>query len=95
MSQDAVPAYADVTPYMVTSEPSLMALNSRVHGLTFDSRTFRPNFVVSGPKLQPWQEDDWTGELKIGEVVFSYNKPCTRCVATKVNHTSQWILTRH
>ena len=45
----------------------------------------RPNFAVEGSNLDPWQEDSWTGDVKIGEVVFCYNKPCTRCVATQVN----------
>ena len=88
MGEDCVPAYADVTPYMLTTQPSMADLNSRLPAdLVLDHRTFRPNFVISGEDLQPWDEDMWTGELMVGGTVFSYNKPCTRCTATKV--TSQ------
>ena len=84
---ECVPAYADVTPYMLTTQPSMDDLNTRLpDDLVLDHRTFRPNFVISGPDLRPWAEDLWTGELMIGDTVFSYNKPCTRCIATKVIH---------
>ena len=85
MGTECVPAYADVTPYMLTTQPSMDDLNMRLPTeMEIDHRTFRPNFVIEGPNLKAWQEDFWTGELRIGEVVFSYNKPCTRCIATKV-----------
>jgi len=86
MGKDCVPAYADVTPYMLTTEPSMADLNTRLPcNLKLDHRTFRPNFVIEGPNLKPWEEDYWTGDLMIGDTVFSYNKPCTRCIATKIN----------
>ena len=63
----------------------------------------RPNFVVEGSDLEPWSEDCWTGELKIGDTELVYNKPCTRCQSTRVSKskmcarfttsvTSRWIL---
>ena len=85
MGADCVPLYADVTPYMLTTQPSMDDLNIRLpDGIVMDQRTFRPNFVISGPDLRPWAEDLWTGELMIGDAILSYNKPCTRCSATKV-----------
>ena len=90
MGTECVPAYADVTPYMLTTQPSMDDLNIRLPTeMEIDHRTFRPNFVIEGPNLKAWQEDFWTGELRIGEVVFSYNKPCTRCIATKVYKSPQ------
>ena len=53
-------------------------------GMEIDHRSFRPSFVVDGPDLSAWEEDCWTGKLRIGEVVFTYNKPCVRCIGTKV-----------
>ena len=48
----------------------------------------RPNFVVDGSNLEPWSEDTWTGDVKIGEAELVYNKPCTRCQSTRVSKTS-------
>jgi len=86
MGADCVPAYADVTPYMLTTEPSMKDLNNKLPSkMVIDHRTFRPNFVIDGPNLKAWDEDRWTGDIQIGDTIFSYNKPCTRCNATKVN----------
>ena len=83
-----VPMFADVTAYMLTTSASLQDLKSRLPGHIspeVDQRTFRPNIVVSGASLRPWEEDTWVGEVRIGEAVLTYNKDCTRCVGTKIN----------
>ena len=83
-----VPSYADVTPYMVTTDPSLLDLNSRLPAhiaSQVSQETFRPNMVVDGPDLSAWQEDTWVGELRLGEAVLTYSKDCTRCSATRIN----------
>ena len=82
-----VPMYADVSAYMMTTEPSLLELRSRMPGHIapkVDQRTFRPNIVINGDTLEPWEEDGWVGEVKIGGTEFSYNKDCTRCGLTLV-----------
>ena len=79
--------FADVTAYMLTTSASLQDLRSRLPGhiaSEVDQRTFRPNIVVTGASLRPWEEDTWVGEVRIGEAVLTYNKDCTRCVGTKV-----------
>ncbi|XP_023324307.1 mitochondrial amidoxime-reducing component 1 [Eurytemora carolleeae] len=83
-SKFTVPTYADVTPYMITSETSLEDLNSKLP-FPMGHDTFRPNFVVDGAELKPWTEDGWTGQIRIGEVVLDFNLPCTRCLSTKNN----------
>ena len=85
-----IAGYADVTPYMFTTQPSLLDLRSRLPGHVASEvtqRTFRPNIVVGGDKLEAWQEDRWVGQLMIGSAVFTYNKDCTRCIGTKVDLT--------
>ena len=82
-----IPGFADVTPYMMTTQPSLLDLRSRLPGdvaSQVTQRTFRPNIVIGGENLQPWQEDRWVGEVMIGETIFKYNRDCTRCIATTV-----------
>jgi len=41
LTDDCVPMFADVTPYLVTSGPSLRDLNSRLDDVAFQMRTFR------------------------------------------------------
>ena len=85
-----VPSYADVTPYMVTSQASLLDLTSRLPdhiGLEVSQATFRPNMVVSGPGLAAWAEDSWVGDVMMGSAVLTYSKDCTRCTATRVSST--------
>ena len=93
MGADCVPAFADVTPYMVyykntlsysfnlfcqfTTVSSLAALNSKLG----------PHLAVDQRTFRPnlvvagpaaWAEDTWTGEVRVGRAVLQYNKPCTR-----------------
>ena len=85
--ESCVPTFSDVTPYMFTTEPSLLDLRSRlpVHVAPHVSQVnFRPNIVINGDQLQPWEEDRWVGEVMVGNTVFSYNKTCTRCLLTTV-----------
>ena len=85
---NCVPSYADVTPYMVTSDKSLLDLNSRLPehiAREVTQVTFRPNMVVGGSDLAAWEEDRWVGEVRLGGAVLTYSKDCTRCTATKIN----------
>lgn len=48
-----------------------------------DDRRFRSNIVVSG--AEAWTELEWTGRLRIGEVLFEVQKPIERCAAITAN----------
>ncbi|MCJ1707458.1 MOSC domain-containing protein [Microbacterium sp. VKM Ac-2923] len=48
-----------------------------------DDRRFRSNIVISG--ADAWAELDWTGRLRIGEVLFDVQKPIERCAAITAN----------
>ncbi|GAA5164610.1 MOSC domain-containing protein [Viridibacterium curvum] len=74
-------AFADSYPILLTSTDSLAALDAEV-GRSMAMTRFRPNLVVSG--AAPWAEDGWT-RLAIGDVEFSVEKPCERCVFTTVD----------
>ena len=55
-----VPTYSDVTPYMFTTQPSLHDLKTRLPVHVSEHVTqvnFRPNIVITGDNLQPWDED--------------------------------------
>ncbi|QIM18039.1 MOSC domain-containing protein [Leucobacter coleopterorum] len=52
-------------------------------GSAVDGRRFRSNVVIDG--FPAWQELEWTGEVRIGEVAFSAEGPIVRCLATHAN----------
>lgn len=54
--------FPDIMPIQVASEVSLAELNSRLRQKDVEPITierFRPNIVVSGDDLVPWEEDEW------------------------------------
>jgi uncharacterized protein len=73
--------FADGFPYLVVSEASVAALESRL-GSKVDVRRFRPNIVVSG--CGPFEEDAY-GRMTIGTTAFRLVKPCARCVMVNVD----------
>jgi len=68
----------DATPFHLTSESSLADLNARMPS-PIPMNRFRPNLVVRGAPA--YAEDAWK-RITIGENVFRWIKPCTRCVMT-------------
>ncbi|KHJ91755.1 hypothetical protein OESDEN_08369 [Oesophagostomum dentatum] len=67
-------AYADLAPYMITSQASLDDLNSKLEN-DVTSLHFRPVIVVD--HCAAWDEDKWI-DLHIGDVKLQCFKPCTR-----------------
>lgn len=72
-------AFSDGFPILITTEPSLAALNAATGG-GFSMQRFRPNLVINGA-FAPWAEDTWR-RIRIGEAVLRISKPCERCVMT-------------
>ncbi|GMS92703.1 hypothetical protein PENTCL1PPCAC_14878, partial [Pristionchus entomophagus] len=73
--------YADLAPYLVTTEGSLAALNNKLQ-TPVTSLNFRGNIVVD--HCAAWDEDKWA-EIRIGEAELQCFKPCTRCILTTVD----------
>lgn len=57
------------------------ALDAR--GLPADDRRFRSNIVIDG--VGPWEELDWSGDVRIGGMTFRTEGPIVRCLATHAN----------
>ena len=74
-SHGEVVSFADGFPYLLVSQGSLDELSERV-GEEMSARRFRPNLVVAG--CEPGAEDRWR-RVRIGPLVFSLLKPCSRC----------------
>lgn len=74
-------ALHDETSFMLMNEKSLEDLNSKLEN-SVPVTQFRPNFFVRGPEA--FDEDNWKW-VRIGNVVFKYCQPCTRCIFTNIN----------
>ena len=48
-----------------------------------DDRRFRSNIVIDG--VEAWDELDWDGQVRIGDVTFAVEGPIVRCLATHAN----------
>lgn len=76
-------SFGNFSPYMITTEQSLVALNGELPSPVTMER-FRPNVVVGG--LKAYDEDKWSKKIiKIGDVEFRFLKNCGRCSLTTVN----------
>ena len=75
--------FADGHPLLLATEPSLARLNEELEEPVPMNR-FRPNIVVDGAGLAPYDEDFWT-HVTIGELSAFVVKASDRCVTTDVD----------
>jgi uncharacterized protein YcbX len=75
--------FADANSMLLASEPSLARLNEELEEPVPMSR-FRPNIVVDGDELTPYDEDYWI-KLEIGCLGAFVVKPCARCVIPDID----------
>ena len=80
-AENEIVGFADAYPFMAIGQSSLDDLNDRLKEKLPMNR-FRPNFVFTGGEA--FEEDKWK-KIRIGEVIFSVIKPCSRCVTTTVD----------
>lgn len=90
----AAGGFSDAFPFLVTTEASLRALNRWTvpNGRRVEMEAFRPNIVLAGGGIQPFEEDYWRHVSMGGGTAagssdvcsFVVAKPCTRCVLTTV-----------
>lgn len=66
----------------VHSAASVAALGEALEQ-DIDDRRFRSNVVISG--VDAWDELEWNGEVRIGDVRFTTAGPIVRCLATHAN----------
>lgn len=81
---DSRVSFADGFPLLMISEESLLAFNTCLDN-PIEMNRFRPNLVVRG--AQPFEEDNWK-QIRIGRMVFTLAKPCSRCVIPSIDPTT-------
>ncbi len=76
-------SFADGFPLLVTNTASLGLLRKHFPTNTrIGMERFRPNIVLEG--VEPFEEDI-IHEIKIGDVVLEFVKPCARCKITTID----------
>lgn len=92
-SQDTLhdSSFANRAQYLVTSQPSLDMLYSyarqTINNLRFSSFTdrFRPNIVVKGESMVPFEEDEWTSirffNGEHSQITLTVVDSCKRCTS--------------
>lgn len=77
-------SFSDAYPFLLVSEASLGQVSEKT-GKDLEVTRFRPNIVVTGEGLKPFQEDEWK-KLSIGErASFEIPKSCIRCKVVTVD----------
>ena len=80
-------AFSDCAPYLVVSETSLRDVSARLpDGEEMDITKFRPNIVLEGAE-EEWEEDFW-GEISIGEASLRLLHNCGRCNSVNVDYNT-------
>jgi uncharacterized protein YcbX len=75
--------FSDANPILLASERSLAKLNEELERAVPMNR-FRPNIVVDGDELAPYDEDYWI-QLEIGSLTAFVVKACGRCVIPDID----------
>ena len=70
--------FSDGYPYLLLSDDSLKDINDRIPGKNYTHRTFRPNITIKNEDGKPWSEDNFVGQLQIGEAILAVASPCPR-----------------
>lgn len=74
-------SFADGYPFLLINESSVQELQRRCPA-SIKLEQFRGNLIITGAK--PFEEDTWK-KIQIGDIVFTLDKPCSRCILTTVS----------
>lgn len=74
-------SFADGYPFLLINEASVQELQRRCPA-SIKLEQFRGNLIITG--AQPFEEDTWR-KIQIGEIIFTLDRPCSRCILTTVS----------
>ncbi|KAL5594704.1 hypothetical protein BROUX41_001620 [Berkeleyomyces rouxiae] len=87
--------WSDAAPFLVATEASLAAVQTRMPSSRLSMVRFRPNIVVDGDAGAPWDEDFWAALTVVGggvggagrrRPVFALTANCARCTSLNVDY---------
>ena len=75
--------YQDCFPLFLLTRTSLASLGAAQPTSRFDSRRFRPNFLIDSMESSGFPENAWVGRrLRVGQAIFRVTVECPRCLMT-------------
>jgi len=77
--------FQDSNPFHLLSTDSVDAINKAVPDRSYTYDNFRPNIVVKTLNELPWDEDNWSGFLRIGDAKFAMTCQTPRCTVTGID----------
>jgi len=63
---------------MLLGDDSLADINSKIANKNYTPLSFRPNIMMKSKSGKAWAEDEWVGEIHIGDAIFAPASPCAR-----------------
>lgn len=78
-------SFADGYPYLILGTASMEELNERLEEKLHIDR-FRANIIVT--TSEPHVEDEWKGDIQLGNATLKGIKPCARCQVTTINQST-------
>ena len=78
-------AMHDAADVLVINAASVRKLSAE-YGAPIDPLRFRPNIIVDGPSLEPFEETEWNDAVfRAGTAELTAVHPCERCVMTTID----------
>jgi uncharacterized protein len=77
-------SFADGYPFLLTNFSSLQLLREKSGLFNLHMHRFRPNIVIRGTALPPFDEDTWS-VVRIGRTKFEVAKMCSRCQIPRID----------
>ncbi|KAL0476882.1 hypothetical protein AKO1_005678 [Acrasis kona] len=78
-------SFPDAFPVLLASEKSMTDLSNRISNTKHSIIRFRPNIIVDGSILIPYEEDGWDQVLIGKSGMFHSATQCLRCTVPNVN----------
>jgi len=78
-------SFAPHYPFNLLGVDSVRDIQERIPNKNITHLNFRSNIIAKALNGEPWDEDNWLGELHIGHAVFSIASVSSRCTITTMN----------
>eukprot|EP00178_Gracilaria_changii_P026954 TRINITY_DN834_c0_g1_i2.p1 TRINITY_DN834_c0_g1~~TRINITY_DN834_c0_g1_i2.p1 ORF type:complete len:325 (-),score=52.96 TRINITY_DN834_c0_g1_i2:3145-4119(-) len=83
-SAQHVVSFADGYPLLLVSDTSRKAVCKLAALPALAMERFRPNVVIDGHNLQPFEEHRWA-QVAVADALFEAPKPCERCQVPRID----------
>lgn len=86
--------FSDLGSLLLLTKSSVNDLISRIPDSNVREENFRPNLVIEGDDLKPYEEDNWDW-IRIGDVILQNVANCIRCSMTTMDPETGKLLKKN